>query len=294
MRQSTKGVYVVSLTESMDATEDALTECPLAVTAIQDLLDARPELTLDGERPDAVTLGERLAAFWLPDEVVLYVGLAGTSLATRIDQYYRTELGARSPHAGGWFLKTLSVLPELRIHYATCSDPDGCEDAMLAAFSAGVSEASLASLHDQDRPIPFANLEWPRRRYKKHGITGAKEPRARTRGAVPIRRQEPQSRSPVHSSVPAGAQTQRVTEADIRAGRIRIPIGATKQLFPQGRASLELDLRGERLSARWDPRYGPDRERSGVLGVGRGLLARLVSADEVLTVSLAEGVIRLD
>lgn len=33
------------------------------------------------------------------------------------------ELGARSPHAGGWFMKTLSVLGELHVHYATCSDP---------------------------------------------------------------------------------------------------------------------------------------------------------------------------
>jgi len=168
-----KGVYAVALPK-------ALKKCPISTSALEELLDARKELTLDGERPDVNMLDRRLAAFWLPDEVVLYVGLAGTSLRKRVGQYYRTRLGARSPHAGGWFLKVLSVLPELEIHYATCADPRSCEERMLGSFSAKVSDRTQTALYDPELPIPFANLEWPRRRVKRHGIKGAKEPRRRT------------------------------------------------------------------------------------------------------------------
>lgn len=52
---------------------------------------------------------DRLATFWLPDEVVLYIGLAGASVRKRVRQYYRTPLGDKRPHAGGWWLKTLTV-----------------------------------------------------------------------------------------------------------------------------------------------------------------------------------------
>src|SRR5438105_3398685 len=46
-------------------------------------------------------VAERVSSFWIPDEVVLYVGLAGSSLGRRLARYYATALGARSPHAGG-------------------------------------------------------------------------------------------------------------------------------------------------------------------------------------------------
>lgn len=133
------GVDVVALTAETTSTADALPTCPIDSGALERTLDARPELTVDGERPSIAELSDRLASFWLPDEVVLYIGLAGTSLAKRVGQYYVTALGARSPHAGGWFLKTLSVLPELQIHYAGCSDPTEAEDQMIQAFCAGVS-----------------------------------------------------------------------------------------------------------------------------------------------------------
>lgn len=293
--QAAKGVNVVAVTDALDTTDDALVDCPISTEALAELLEVRPELALDSKRPDVAALGERLSAFWLPDEVVIYIGLAGTSLARRIDQYYRTRLGARSPHAGGWFLKSLSVLPELWVHYSSCAEPEGCEDAMLAAFSAGVSEEAAASLHDRDRPIPFANLEWPKRRYKKHGIRGAKEARVKGRGHTRARRATvAQPHLPARSSAGEETRTQRVTESDIRAGRIRIPSGPTKRLLPKERGVVEVELRGERFRARWDPRYGPDRERSGVLGVSHARLARLLRPDEVLSASLAGGVVRLD
>lgn len=88
-------------------------------------------------------------------------------------------------------------------------------------------------------------------------------------------------------------RSQRVTEVDLRGGRIRIPIGE-KAPFPSSKARLVIRSRGERIDdVAWDPRYGPDRERSGVLQVGKRLV-RLVAAEDVLTVSVADGVIELD
>ncbi len=109
----------------------------------------------------------------------MYVGLAGASVRSRVNQYYSTRRGARKPHAGGWFLKTLTILPDLWVYHAAADDPDGAERRMLGAFCAGVSDESRRLLFDPERPFPFGNLEWPRGTRKRHGIVGATEPRVR-------------------------------------------------------------------------------------------------------------------
>lgn len=172
------GAYIVSRTEAPDELV-AERRADFSSTALDDLLGVRPELRVDGQRPSTADLAKRLAQFWLPDEPVLYVGLASKSVRDRVVAYYRTRLGARKPHAGGWFLKTLSDMDSLWVHVATASDPAGAEDAMLGAFCSRISETSRAGLRDPDRPFPFANLEWPPGTRKHHGITGAKEPRRR-------------------------------------------------------------------------------------------------------------------
>lgn len=88
------------------------------------------------------------------------------------------------------------------------------------------------------------------------------------------------------------ARSQRVTLTDIRAGRIRFPREA-KRYFPNKRCEVQVVLQGVRLHARYDPRTGPDKERSAVLLVGRANLERLVRIDEVLSVSLDDRIIRL-
>lgn len=283
------GVYVIALTDDTKALKAVRPDCPLSQPALETLLRVRPELLVDGARPDTCALAQRLSAFWLPDEVVLYVGLAGTSVHRRVNAYYETRIGARSPHAGGWFLKMLSVLPQLHVHYAAADDPTLAEDRMLAAFSAQVSDAARGALHDPDRPIPFANIEWPKRRYKRHGIKGAKQSKASRASvaAAPPAASSP----PAATEAPLGhTRSQRVTAADLAAGRIRIPRGATKALLPAIRQDIDIALRGEPLRCRWDPRTDPDQERSAVLAVGSAVLQRLVDVDEVLDVSLRDGV----
>lgn len=89
------------------------------------------------------------------------------------------------------------------------------------------------------------------------------------------------------------ARSQPVTGADIAGGRIRIP-AASKAVFPSVRGPVNIVLRGASMTVRYDPRIGPDRNRSGVLGVGRRVLANLVGADEVLTVTADGGLLHLD
>jgi hypothetical protein len=277
--ESGPGVYVIALGPDLDTTAAAQPEAPLDPGRVQALLDVRPVLRLDGMRPDAALLAERLAAFWLPDEVVLYIGFAGTSVRNRVGAYYRSPLGARRPHSGGWFLKTLANLDRLVVHHAPCADPLEAEHRMLEAFSAAVTPAVAAALHDPELPIPFANREWPQGRRKEHGITGA-------RGPLPAAADgdgDGDGRAP-HARGGTVRHTQRITAADLRDGRIRVP-RATKTLLPGEPSVVEIDLRGNVVRCDWDPGLGGKREQAGVLRVPREVLDALVSQDEVLVVS---------
>lgn len=57
----TRGVYVVALTdESTSSTDGTLAVAPVSLPKIDAWLDVRPELRLDGLRPTAAELAERL------------------------------------------------------------------------------------------------------------------------------------------------------------------------------------------------------------------------------------------
>jgi hypothetical protein len=297
----TTGIYVVALTGDVDSCAEALETPPISKPAIDDLLAIRPELTLDGARPSRDDVFRRLAAFWFPDEIAVYIGLAGPrrkgpaqgEIAKRVAEYYSTPLGANGPHAGGWPLKTLSCLPDLYVHYAYCGDVRTAEDSCLAQFAAQVSDETLEKLHDPVRVMPFANLEFPRGNAKNHGIRGARAPRAgravksgvpparaRARPARALRNSAAQSRA-----VTAHHRSQNVTANDIETGQVRIPIGATKQVFPPARQSISVVLRGRKLNCRWDPRYGA-KERSGIIRVGKAAAGELLSPGDVLAVTV--------
>ena len=280
------GVYVISLDEDPGSLEGALEQAPISVERAQELLDARSELLLDGHRPSVAELADRLSSLWLPGEVVLYVGKASSSVRKRVSQYYRTSLGARSPHAGGWFLKTLENLVGTSVHYAATDNPELAEKAMLAAFVEEVSGEARTIHGDPQHPYPFANIDGPGGA-KRHGIrkaTAPKKAHAGTRPAVP----EPEPQAPVPPPRSEGAdayRTQRVTEPDIRSGRIRIP-GPSKHLFPEIKSEVKIVLRGTPMRVRWDPRLGPDKPRSGVLSIGKQMLASRVTPDEILGITM--------
>jgi len=168
------GVYVVSVSPSPDETRNQYgNEPPIDLNVIREWINRVPRLALDGKQATPNELWKRLAGFWLSDEPILYIGKAGTSLRTRIGQYFRTPLGDKRPHAGGHWLKTLSVLDGLHVHWALTSRADEVEDGLLKMFVAGVSKGTRKKLLDPDRPFPFANLEYPNGNRKAHGINGA-------------------------------------------------------------------------------------------------------------------------
>ncbi len=176
------GVYLVARTEDPTKLPPPSTPAPLAPAALDQLL-ARCPVTVDGQPASRATLAARLGSCWLPDEPVLYIGMASRSVAERVSDYYRTPLGARRPHKGGWFVKTLATLDQLWVHVAPADEPERAEQDLIGAFCADVSPASQAGLHDPQRPLPFANLVWLGQR-KRHGISDATTSTRQGSGAI--------------------------------------------------------------------------------------------------------------
>jgi TDG/mug DNA glycosylase family protein len=93
------------------------------------------------------------------------------------------------------------------------------------------------------------------------------------------------------SAAGAEARSQRITRVDLANGRVGLP-HAAKALFPSERTKVSIVLRGRAMHVRYDPRTGPDQERSAVVGIGRRVLPKLVDEDEVLELrQLPDGIV---
>lgn len=277
--QQAPGVYLITTTSSV---EDAigLSEAPINLGAVDALLQARPEATVDGTVADRHLLSQRLQQMWIPGEPVVYIGLSTLSVRLRIDQFYKTALGARAPHAGGWPVKVLRT-EELWVHYGECVDPDETERALVHAFIASIPLEVRTKLIDPNLPLPFANLTVPKGSRKKHGISGVKESRKKEvdpTASTPLRSL---STSPevVLTPPPAACirHTQNVTLKDIEKGTLRLPQSA-KSIFPQDRAKIWVEIGDHRVEATWDPRTSGAVERSGTLRIGRAVLEEMLEA----------------
>lgn len=177
------GVYVVSTNED-PADDSGLATAPVQPEQVERLLQARPELTVDQSRPNSAQLADRLRAMWPAGESVVYIGKATTGVATRVNQFYSTKIGARSPHAGGWPVKMLDTRL-LWVHFGATAQSADVESKMVGVFEAGVPAEVRAYLVHPTMPLPYANLEYPdHRRMKAHGIGRAKAARP-TRSASP-------------------------------------------------------------------------------------------------------------
>lgn len=164
------GLYVVSLAKNPDSREGAMRECPIHLDRTQNWLDARPELTLRGQRPTAAELADYVASWWIPDEHVLYIGRTTDSLRKRVHAYYRTLLGAKGPHAGGSLLKTLRCLDGLYVHLYVGADDHAAEHMALLNFHRGLSEEARTRIPEPSRQLPFANLRWQEGPTKSHEL----------------------------------------------------------------------------------------------------------------------------
>jgi hypothetical protein len=283
---------MIALIDDADDLTATLPGCPLDRAALDELDRVCPQLMLDGAPTTAVVVGQRIASFWIADEVAVYIGRTGQPVAKRVSQYYRTSIGAQRPHKGGWWIKMLRVLPELWVHWARTPNDIDAEDAMLSHFAAHLSPAARAAL--PAGPVtPFANLIDGNNHRKVHGIGNATtvastrtiEPGSHTTPArVPDRGQVAPVAVDSRSSPRSGSvTTQRVTAVDRAGGRIRFP-RASKHLLPDDRADVTVRIRGHQTVCRWDPRYGPP-ERSGVLTLGHEFAAEHLAEDEVLGVA---------
>jgi transcription elongation factor GreA len=149
----TAGVFVIELPAP-------LATAPIELARVGKWLERVPDLTLDGARPSSRALAARLATFWLPSQVILYIGATNASISARLGAMERTTLGDRRPSAGGHWLHVLRGLPTTRVWWAATDAVEEYEDALLSAFSAAV-EASGGDTSGSPVSLPFANLRRP-------------------------------------------------------------------------------------------------------------------------------------
>ena len=162
-----------------------LASAPIELTRVGKWIERVETLRLDGEVPTSKAVAARLGSFWLPSQTVLYVGSSEVSVARRVAAIARTELGDRRPAAGGHWLKTLRSLDGLKVWWAATAATEEYEDALLAAFAAGVPEADLAPLPDRSVILPWANLRSASGERKATGLTGSLDRRAGRGAAAP-------------------------------------------------------------------------------------------------------------
>ena len=118
----------------------------------------------------------RISGFWLPEQVILYTGLAGQPLCTRVRQYYTTPLGAKRPHNA----PILGGLEERPRHSAVempgegLEPPRSCEQRLLRSRPLPIGlpgqgrivrfpsteEPNMCSCYQQERPPPPMPTCW--------------------------------------------------------------------------------------------------------------------------------------
>lgn len=231
------GIFVVERAAPCDA-------APLDAAALRRWLERVPGLRIDGERPTATTLADRLASFWLPGQTVLYAGRSQKALGSRVAALYATPLGDRRPHAGGHWLKTLADLSELRLWWAETDAPEEYEDALLEAFATAVA-ASIgpSSAGGQVDLLPWAvpgsvSLGQRRTGITDHLLDGSPSGGGPTRAAVPGGATQARRR--------ATSTAGRGSTGKSAAGTSRAPAVAPRpvetHLTASGLAALETEL----------------------------------------------------
>ena len=195
----TAGIFIVELPAG-------LRDAPIDIVAIRRWLERVPALTLDGERPEAADVARRLHEFWLPREPVLFVGRSPKSVGARLAAMYATPLGDARPSSAGHWLRTLSVLPDLRVWWAETDAHEEYEDALLAAVAE--RNADLGRDLAAGGLLPFANLMTTEGIAKAHGLANSLRSDAEPRPAAPhVGRAA--AKSGTRSSSPATTRTRK-------------------------------------------------------------------------------------
>ena len=230
-----------------------LPSAPIELTRVGKWIERVEGLRLDGEVATSKALAARLGSFWLPSQTILYIGTSDASVARRVAAMAKTELGDRRPAAGGHWLKTLHSLDGLKVWWAATAATEEYEDALLAAFAAGVPEADLAALPDRSVVLPWANLRRPTGERKATGLKGALIPEPVVAPLPPTRivrvadgdaegaRGEP----PAPKRRPAAPRALRAAKAPVVNTAVaapHAPVVAAEALTPDGEARLRSEL----------------------------------------------------
>jgi hypothetical protein len=174
---SSNGIYFISTSSNPSLNTSLYDKAPVDERALKFWISKVKTIEIDGKSsPTVAELEQRLNAFWLPDENIIYVGQTESSngLRGRVNQYYNTEIGERKPHAGGHWIKTLKTLNELFVHYIPSQNVEIIEKRIMNNFVSQVSKQTREKLFDPHLPLPFANLELERGKRKNHGISKSK------------------------------------------------------------------------------------------------------------------------
>jgi transcription elongation factor GreA len=167
------GVFVIELARPF-------AQAPIELTRVGKWIERVPMLTLDGRRPTSRAVAARLGAFWLPSQVIVYVGSTATSIGGRVRAMRETALGDRRPHAGGHWLHTLDASVPMRVWWAPTDAPEEYEDALLGSFADAVPPGDVEALHHPEVILPFANLRRPTGERRETGLRGALLPETST------------------------------------------------------------------------------------------------------------------
>ena len=170
-----QGVYVISTSNNPEE-QLGLTKTPIFDDSQIDFwIDRLPAFTIDNIPVSANTLRNRLTDFWFANQNILYIGKAPnrshkikTGISTRLDEYFKTTIGNKSPHRGGQWLKVLKNIDSLTVYYGLCESPGKVEENMLEFFMKNVSAEGSSKFYDKTLPIPFANIKF--KRDKKHNL----------------------------------------------------------------------------------------------------------------------------
>ena len=230
-----------------------LASAPIELTRVGKWIERVETLRLDGEVPTSKAVAARLGSFWLPSQTVLFIGSSEVSVARRVAAIAKTELGDRRPAAGGHWLKTLRSLDGLKVWWAATAATEEYEDALLAAFAAGVPEADLAPLPDRSVILPWANLRSASGERKATGLTGAliAEPVAAPLPPTRVVRvadgdaEGARGEPPAPKRRPAAPRAPRVAKAGAAApieAAPPAPVVAAEALTPDGEARLRAEL----------------------------------------------------
>ncbi len=160
------GVYTIELA-------GPLASAPIELTRIGKWIERVQELRLDGRRPTSKALDARMASYWLPDQVVVFVGSSATSVGSRVASIRKTPLGDRRPFSGGHWLHTLRDLSRARVWFAATDAPEEYEDALLNAFAERVPTELAVRTREPELVLPWAVLRRPTGERRSHGISGA-------------------------------------------------------------------------------------------------------------------------